>query len=148
MSQSSTCLRFDSKLPETWASFIRRFKFHVDSKGNISNEQKRGMLLDALDDRTVDRLDQWMSPIGLSTATYAALLATLEARMTHTVNSTIQYVNFINRKQLPGESHATFSEDLSRLAGLFGVAACATCCVCTSSWPGYKMQYCKISSLQ
>ena len=118
---ASSLARFDSKLPETWPTFIRRFEFHISARGNITDEQRKGMLLEALDDRAVDRLQRWMSPIPLSTATYAALLATLKVKMSPNVNTTVKYGEFTTRRQQPGESAAEYCERLSFLSSLFGV---------------------------
>ena len=52
-------LRYDSRQPGTWATFFRRIKTHIAAKGRIDDAQKRGILLDALDDHTLDRLERW-----------------------------------------------------------------------------------------
>lgn len=113
-------LRFDSAYPEKWGNFFRRIRQHVASKGNISDEQKKGIILDALDDPTLDRLERWLEPITLEAAAYFDVVDSLEFNLRHQVNCTVQYIQFTQRKQQPGESALAYSEALSVLAATMG----------------------------
>ena len=115
-------LRFDSKVPASWPSFFRRIKNHIASKGNIADNQRKSIMLDALDDATLDRLERWLEPVTLDAATYALVEDSLKTNMTSSVNSTVQYIHFTARKQQPGESAPAFAEALSVLAAQLGVA--------------------------
>lgn len=114
-------LKFDSKKPEDWDRFLRRFQITIDGKGNIPDSQKRGMLLNALDDRTLDRLEKWLEPVPLESASYSAALAILKEHLQTKTNNTVKYVEFTGRHQLSGESAATYMEELSRIVPHLGI---------------------------
>lgn len=113
-------LRYDSTRPETWPSFLRRIKNHVASKGAISDSQKRGILLDALDDATLDRLDRWLEPLTTDTSGYEHVLESLVNNMGTPVNPTAQYIRFVERRQQAGESVLAYHEALSVLVATIG----------------------------
>lgn len=53
-------LRYDSTKPTTWTSFFRRIKNTIAAKGAIPDDQKKGIILEALDDATLERLERWL----------------------------------------------------------------------------------------
>ncbi|KAJ1520275.1 hypothetical protein ONE63_004477 [Megalurothrips usitatus] len=112
---SDSDLRYDSKRPESWPKFVRRLKLIISVKAT-KEEIKRGMLLSALDDQTLDRLEQWVHPRSLESCSYSTLLAELDKNIVTAVNRTVQYVSFTTRRQQPGESAAAFMDALT-LAG-------------------------------
>ncbi|KAJ1528979.1 hypothetical protein ONE63_007346 [Megalurothrips usitatus] len=115
-------LRYDSKHPETWTSFLRRIKNYIASKGAIADGQRKGIILDALDDATLDRLDRWLVPINVDDAPFDYVMETPRVNMATPVNSTAQYIVFTARRQQSGESVLAFHEALSVLAATLGIA--------------------------
>ena len=108
-------LRFDSLAGASWPTFYRRIRNHVSAKGNITDDQKRGILYDALDDPTLDRLERRLEPITLDAATYEQAHTVLAANMDSQLAPPVQYILFTARKQQPGESAASFADALSVL---------------------------------
>lgn len=64
-----------------WPQFLWRLKNLIAAKGNIQDGHKKGILLDALDDQTLDRLDRWLEPVLVDATDYNTVLTTLEENM-------------------------------------------------------------------
>jgi len=79
------------------------------------------MLLNTLDDRTLDRLEKWLEPVPLTSATLSAAFALLKEHLQTKLNTTVKYVEFTSRHQQLGESAATFMEELSRTVPYIGI---------------------------
>ena len=112
--------RYDSAHPETWSSFFRRVKNFIASKGEVSDGQKKGIILDALDDKTLDRLERWLEPLTTASADYAQITGCLATNIKSVVNPTVQFIQFTARRQQTGESAAAFADALSVIASSTG----------------------------
>ena len=103
--------------PETLDDRIDDFEFHCDAKGNITEEQKRGMFMETLDKPTKRSLKEWLAPtLTPRTATYAQIIAKLKEKIQPSINKFVAWNEFRQRKQLEGESGAAFHAELKRLA--------------------------------
>ena len=114
--------RYDSTKPTTWTSFFRRIKNTIAAKGAIPDNQKKGIILEALDDATLDRLERWLEPISTEAASYNDILESLGFNIKSQVNLTVQYITFTGRKQQTGESALAYADAVSVLASTIGLA--------------------------
>ena len=110
-------LRYTFDKPEALEEHLDDFEFFCDSKGAITADQKRGMLMETLDQPTKRSLRDWLAPtLTLRTATYGQIVAKLREKIQPSVNKFVAWANFTRRKQQDGETGAAFHADLRRLA--------------------------------
>ena len=48
--------------PESFAIYLERFQIWLDGKGTTTEDQKRGLILDTLDDGAITALKVWIAP--------------------------------------------------------------------------------------
>jgi len=85
--------------PETWATHLERFEIWVDGRGITSDEQKRGLLLDTLDDTTIRNLKTWVAPRRICECTYEQIVLKLDEKITPTINWLVRYATLTRRTQ-------------------------------------------------
>jgi len=102
--------------PETWANHQERFEIWLDGKGVTTDDQKRGLLLDALDYATICNLKNWISPRTLKESTYQQLVLKLDEKITPSINWLVHFSTLTRRVQKPNESAAEFMAEVKLLA--------------------------------
>ncbi|KAJ8884734.1 hypothetical protein PR048_010930 [Dryococelus australis] len=112
----SSFTKYDNSRPETWAEHLERFQFWLDSKGQITDDHKRGLLIEMLDDHTTRDLKDWITTNTLRDCTYIELVNILNKNIVPPINPMVCYNTFINRRQLPGEKAVVYMSKLWRLA--------------------------------
>jgi len=96
--------------PETLEDHIDDFGLNCDAKGNVTEDQKRGMFMESLDKPTKRSVKDWLAPaLTPRTATCAQIIAKLEEKIKPSVNKFVAWNDFRNRKQQ--EIGAAFQEE-------------------------------------
>ena len=116
MAQHTPFRIYQHNKPESWATHLERFQIWLDGRGVTTDEQKRGLLLNTLDDTTIRNLKNWIQPATLRTMRYEDIVLKLDAKITPTINWFVQYSKLIHRTQQPGESGADFMASIKELA--------------------------------
>ncbi|KAJ8892959.1 hypothetical protein PR048_005540 [Dryococelus australis] len=114
----SSFLKYDHSCPKTWAEHLERFQFWLDSKGQITDDQKQGLLIEMWDNHTIRDLKDWITPKTLQDRTY---IEVLNKNIIRTINPTVCYNKLVNRRQFPSEK-AVYMSELRQLASSFAVA--------------------------
>ncbi|KAJ8889929.1 hypothetical protein PR048_009434 [Dryococelus australis] len=112
----SSFTKYDHSRPENWAEHLERFQFWLDSKGQITDDQKLGLLIEMLDDFTIRDLKDWITPNTLQERTYIELINVLNKNIVPMINPMVWYNKFVNGRQLPGEKAVVYTSELWRLA--------------------------------
>ena len=102
--------------PESFANHLERFQIWLDGKGTRTAEQKRGLLLDTLDDATVESLKEWIAPATLREVTYDQIVLKLDEKITAALNWLVHYSAFVRRTQRKEKTGTSFLRDLKKLA--------------------------------
>ncbi|CAH1397187.1 unnamed protein product, partial [Nezara viridula] len=89
---------------KSWVKHLERFQFWLDMKGEITEVQKCGWLIDILDDATFRDLKGWIAPKTLKEVAYSDLEKTLNENIALALNPMVSYTKFVNRKQLSTET--------------------------------------------
>ena len=106
--------------PETWAEHLERFQVWLDGRGTTTDDQKRRLFLDTLDDDTVKNLKKWIAPRTLREVTYEKIILKLDEKIVPSINWLVHYSAFVRRKQKDGELGTEFMSDLNTLASPCG----------------------------
>ena len=111
--------------PESFANHLERFQIWLDGKGTITEDQKRGLFLDTLDDGAITALKSWIAPRTLREVTYSQIIIKMD-EITPAINWLVHYSALVRRLQKDGESGAKFMSELKTLAAScgFGDATC------------------------
>ncbi|KAJ8895647.1 hypothetical protein PR048_000983 [Dryococelus australis] len=99
----SSFTKYDHSHPKSWAEHLERFHFWLDLKGQITNDQKRGLLIDMLDDHSIHDLKDWITHETLRDRTYIELINVLNKNIVPTLNPMVCCSQYVNRRQLPSE---------------------------------------------
>lgn len=116
MANNVVLRKYQYNKPETWVEHLDNFENHCDSRGTLTDDQKRGLLLETLDDTTKRNLKEWFNVTSLRTKTYEAIKEKLNEKIAPAVNRIVRWAEFKGRTQKLGEPAADFMAELKRLA--------------------------------
>jgi len=101
---------------------LERFQFWLDGGGTTTDDQKRGLFLDTLDD-TKKSQEMAIAPRTLRETTYEQIILKLNEKIAPSINWLVHYSAFVRRKQKDGELGTEFMSDLNTLAAPCGFGA-------------------------